>query len=92
VSARSTPPFGGIRPNTYSQWNWRLVSNSFMPSMVWAICFVMDSGRYTCGRTPSVVPSKPRGATPTTVTGCPSIIMVRFSTPGSAPSCDCQYP
>ena len=45
-------------------------------------------GTNTCGVAPSVVPVKPRGATPTIVSDWPLTMMVSFRTFGSAPNRD----
>ena len=47
-------------------------------------------GTKTAGRAPSVVPSKPRGATPTMVNVWPLTIIVWLSIPGSPPNFDVQ--
>ncbi len=48
-------------------------------------------GTNTCGLVPSVVPSNPRGATPTIVRVWPLTIMPLFSTFGSAANLVVQY-
>src|SRR5439155_21781112 len=48
-------------------------------------------GTNTCGRDPSVVPSNPRGATPTMLIGWPLTIIVWFNTVGAAANRVCQY-
>ncbi len=50
----------------------------------------MVIGTYTFGLTPIVVPSNPRGATPTIVIVWPLTIIDWFRTFGSAPKCRCQ--
>jgi hypothetical protein len=45
----------------------------------------IESGTKRYGVEPSVVPSKPFGATPTIVIGCPLTIIDLFTTFGSAP-------
>ena len=50
----------------------------------------IDSGTKTFGRTPSVVPVKPRGATPMTVIGTPLTIRVSPMTAGLIANRVCQ--
>ena len=48
----------------------------------------METGTKTTGRLPRVVPSKPRGPTPTMVSDCPLTVMTCPTTDGSDPNLD----
>ena len=52
-------------------------------SQVGVICAFIITGTMTSGFSPTTMPKKPGGVTPTIVIGRPLSEMLRFSTPGS---------
>ena len=78
---------GRRRAKRYAQYVWRRES-PFQPD--WSTSFIV-TGTKTAGLIPSVVPSNPRGATPTMVIGWPLTIIVWFRTAGFSPNRFCQY-
>ncbi len=70
---------GLSRANRYAQYARRSCS-AFQEGIITSR---IDMGTNTRGFWPSVVPSKPRGATPTIVIACPFTVSVSSRTPGS---------
>jgi hypothetical protein len=76
---------GRSRPKMYSQYHLRSSKPDRGPKPG-SSSAAIDNGAKIRGRTPCVVPSKPRGATPTTVSVRPFTIIVLPTTLESPPS------